>query len=151
MSRWADSRSRFWAKVDKSGECWTWTGSISSTGYGMFYDGQPYSTHRYSWAIHFGPIPRGLCVLHRCDNRPCVRPDHLWLGTKRENSRDMVRKGRAHMPDVAGERHPESKLTEADVRAIRASAEQGIVLAAHYGVTPSLISAVRRRKAWRHI
>ena len=152
MSRWQDGNSRFWAKVAKGDECWEWTGSLSAgTGYGAFYDGRRYSTHRYSWEIHFGPIPRGLCVLHRCDNRRCVRPDHLWIGTKRENSRDMARKGRTAIHNTAGERHGESKLTDESVRAIRASSEPGIVLAARYAVTPSLVSAVRRRKAWRHI
>lgn len=92
-----------------------------------------------------------MCVLHRCDVRACIRPDHLWLGTKRDNSEDMLRKGRSVGPDVAGELHGEAKLTEANVRVIRGSREMGISLAARFGVSPSLISLVRRRKAWTHI
>lgn len=152
MSRWQSSKERFWAKVRKSDACWEWQGSVSAgTGYGCFYDGKAFSTHRYSWEIHNGAIPRGLCVLHRCDNRICVRPDHLWLGTKRDNSQDMAAKGRHLGPGFQGEDHGEAKLTELQARAIKASDEPGVALAALYGVSPSLISLIRRGKAWRHI
>jgi hypothetical protein len=133
------------------GGCWEWQGARSDTGYGSFYDGRAYSTHRYSWLIHFGPVPAGLAVLHHCDNRACVRPDHLWVGTKSENSRDMAAKGRERVPFLRGERHGEAKLTDAAVRDIRTSDQSGLALAARYGVSPSLVSLVRRRKAWTHI
>lgn len=151
MGRWKGGKERFWAKVRKSDGCWLWTGCCSDTGYGCVYDGRAYAAHRYSWLIHFGVIPDGLCVLHRCDVRACVRPDHLWLGTKAENSRDMAGKGRNLGPDNAGENHGEAKLTEADVRLIRGSAASGVALAARLGVSPSLVSLVRRRKAWTHL
>lgn len=131
--------------------CWEWLGTRSDTGYGTFYDGRVYATHRYSWELAFGPVPLGLCALHHCDNRACVRPDHLWLGTKAENSRDMAAKGRERTPMLQGERHGEAKLTDSAVRDIRTSDLSGVALAVRYGVSPSLVSLVRRRKAWTHL
>jgi hypothetical protein len=89
---------RFWAGVDTSGECWVWTRATNEGGYGKIGDGHRVrGTHAVSWELAYGPIPRGvgLCVLHRCDNPPCVRPDHLFLGTVQDNNQNMIRKGRA--------------------------------------------------------
>lgn len=134
------------------GECVEWTGALSDTGYGCFYDGRRYATHRYAWEQATGcRVPRGKCVLHRCDNRRCVRYAHLWIGTKKQNSRDMVAKGRAVSPDTSGEKHGGAKLTDAAVREIRASSESGLSLAARFDVSPSLVSLVRKRKAWTHL
>ena len=95
---------RFWKKVKKTKKCWLWIGSTYKYGYGNFFikwrkpplshilDG----AHRVSWKIHFGKIPRNLCVLHKCDNPPCVRPSHLWLGTKKDNAIDRAKKGRGY-------------------------------------------------------
>ena len=95
---------RFWAKVDTSGECWEWTGQRDRNGYGRFSLGRTWHrATRALWALTRGPIPAGMCVLHRCDNPPCVRPDHLWLGSRRDNSRDMAAKRR-----VAAQVHPET-------------------------------------------
>jgi hypothetical protein len=89
---------RFWAKVQKSDGCWLWTAAARKNGYGIFAERRPrsrtYSAHRLSYELTFGPISSGLSVLHRCDNRRCVRPDHLFLGTARENTQDMIAKGR---------------------------------------------------------
>src|SRR5947207_10424619 len=85
---------RFWKFVKKSDSCWNW---ISSTwrGYGIFKIGnKTQKTHRVSWMIHYGPIPDGLFCLHHCDNRKCVRPDHLFLGTAKDNTHDAMNKGR---------------------------------------------------------
>lgn len=97
---WED---RFWAKVDRSDAdgCWEWTAHRSPKGYGAFtITGQtPTRAHRYAYTITYGPIPDGLMVLHACDNPPCVRPDHLWLGTASDNMRDAYTKGRkSNMP-----------------------------------------------------
>lgn len=89
-------KNRFFIKVIQTDDCWYWiAGSRGKTGYGAFkIENDTVDAHRVSWMIHFGPIPDGLCVCHKCDNRRCVRPDHLFLGTKKDNNQDMFRKGR---------------------------------------------------------
>lgn len=94
----------FWAKVDTSGECWVWTGMRDPKGYGRLsrkrVSPAPILVHRYSWRLAGNAIPDGLAILHRCDNPPCVRPSHLFVGTLTDNNRDMRAKGRgAPMPD----------------------------------------------------
>lgn len=90
------SAKKFWANVDKSGECWRWLGTpLLTGGYGRLrVDGKATKAHRRAYELAVGPIPAGLFVLHRCDNPICVRPDHLWLGTAADNNADMMRKGR---------------------------------------------------------
>ncbi|MEY9995875.1 hypothetical protein ABIE67_007907 [Streptomyces sp. V4I8] len=91
------AEERFWRYVDKTGECWTWTGGHSNDGYGRFFisEGEGnVAAHRFSYQLHNGEIPDGLIICHRCDNPPCVRPDHLFVGTHLDNVRDMFSKGR---------------------------------------------------------
>src|SRR3989442_111886 len=97
MVKIVEQVSRFWAKVDKSSDCWIWTGALSQRGYGEFsvLSGSWVLAHRFSWQLHFGAIPVGLCVCHACDNRTCVNPSHLWLGTHTANMKDKQVKGRA--------------------------------------------------------
>lgn len=91
-----DFIAHFWGRVDKTETCWLWTAGKISAGYGETWDGKRVlRAHRVSYELTFGPIPKGLCVLHRCDVRACVRPSHLFLGTRTDNNRDMVAKGRA--------------------------------------------------------
>jgi hypothetical protein len=88
---------RFWSKVQRSDGCWLWTGASTWQGYGLIHHhGRRgmVSVHRLSWTIANGGIPAGLQVLHRCDNPPCVNPDHLWLGTNADNIADKLAKGR---------------------------------------------------------
>src|SRR5271165_4726377 len=86
---------RFWDKVEKTDGCWNWKAYIGPDGYGRFgFRGKIPGPHRVSWELSFGPIPDGLNVCHKCDNRRCVRPDHLFLGTDRDNILDCIRKGR---------------------------------------------------------
>lgn len=94
--------NRFWSKVNKHGpragrlgRCWLWMGGCTQSGYGRFsIHSRMHRAHRVAWELTNGPIPEGICVLHRCDNPPCVRPSHLWLGTAADNQRDCVIKGR---------------------------------------------------------
>lgn len=93
-----DETERFWEKVEKTDACWIWQSTTDEDGYGFFKVRQPtvrmWRAHRYSWVLHFGPIPSGLFVCHHCDTPPCVRPDHLFLGTALHNNRDSIAKGR---------------------------------------------------------
>jgi len=97
MRGYASIGPRFWRRVSKSDRCWTWTGCGTPKGYGVVgYLGRQAYAHRVSWIIHNGPIPSGMSVCHRCDNPPCVRPEHLFLGTALDNNRDSRDKGRHH-------------------------------------------------------
>lgn len=114
---------RFWSKVDKSGDCWLWTGNTTKAGYGVCYpDGKSTPrrlAHRAAWEEANGQIPDGLSICHRCDNPPCVRPDHLFSGTQADNIRDMMSKGRHGYYDKSGEKNPRARLTSKQVAEIR--------------------------------
>lgn len=116
---------RFWEKVDKRGhdECWGWNGSKSSHGYGQLrINDRLNMAHRFSYELHNGPIPDGLDVLHKCDNPPCCNPNHLFVGTAKDNTADMLAKGRGSKPPVSkrkGEKHPLAVFTNAQVRELR--------------------------------
>jgi HNH endonuclease len=103
--------------------------------------------HRVSWMIHRGQIPNGICVLHKCDTPCCVNPDHLFLGTRTDNQKDMVRKGRS----CVGEKQGRSKLTKDQVVEIRKSSESPTKIARRYGVHPTHIGAIRRGLFWKHV
>lgn len=88
-------KKRFLDKVDKSGDCWLWTGTLRKCGYGQIgFNGKVYRAHRVSYDIHNGEIPKGLIVCHTCDNPPCVNPAHLYAGTPMDNTTDMMLRGR---------------------------------------------------------
>lgn len=153
---------RFWAKVSKpdgDGACWIWNAALNEHGYGLIARGGKCGgmalANRVSWEINEGPIPDGLCVLHHCDNPPCVNPDHLWLGTRADNNADMIAKGRAVHDGLLGEQNGQSKLNEAQVREIRTLYAVGGItqtaLALKFDVHHSLISLIIRGKAWAHV
>lgn len=143
----------FWSFVAKGDGCWEWTGHRNARGYGHISVLQKLVlTHRHAWMLTNGPIPDGQFVLHRCDNPPCVRPDHLYLGTSGDNVRDRQSRGRS--ADMRGEKHGRAKLTGDQVITIRSlhSAGNGhSAIARQYGVTPQLIYRIVTRRAWRHI
>jgi hypothetical protein len=148
---------RFWPKVDRSGgpdACWTWTAGRDDYGYGWFYttDGKRRRSHIVSFEMVHGPVPRGLLVCHSCDNPPCVNPTHLWLGTYQDNLRDAAHKGRCRNLPKPGEENPAAKLKSSQVIEIRKRLKAGerlVVLAEEYGVSKSLISAIKNRHNWK--
>lgn len=136
---------RFWKKVSKTETCWLWNAAISSNGYGKacIVKGVFEQAHRLSWQIHFGPIPDNLHVCHRCDVRNCVRPDHLFLGTRIDNMQDCAIKGRQN-----------SKLNPEAVRAIRdrhAQGERASMLAAEFRIDKSMVHLIVKRRYWAHV
>lgn len=136
------------AVTDNEADCWLWTAYRDVAGYGtLTVDRVPQHATRLIWALMRGPIPEGLWVLHRCDNPPCCNLSHLFLGTPADNTHDAVRKGRMSR----GEHRWISKLTEADVREIRASTDTCGVLGVRFGVTESTIGYVRRGHRWKHV
>lgn len=197
------SEDRFWEKVNKNGPvhptlgtpCWVWT-ACTIHGYGQIkYRNKVWLAHRLSWLFEHGELPEGLGVLHKCDNPPCVRPEHLYVGTQTDNTRDMKERGRAatgdrhgskthpervrrgsnhpmtlnpalaargdrsggrtHPERVArGDRNGQAKITEADVRAIRAAfatGERNKDLAARFRLSPASVSEIVHYKQWAHI
>jgi hypothetical protein len=146
------SNQQFWGKVDKSGDCWVWTGFMNGAGYGLYdpIGRQRRLTHRYSWELHNGSIPKGMHVLHRCDNPPCVNPDHLWLGTHQQNMEDKAKKGRCRR----GKGNHHSKLTVEKVLEIRAMRAAGATikeLRALFGLSSGGVTGVIYRKSWRYL
>lgn len=144
------------SSVDVLGEgCWIWKkATFGINGYGAIgfrVDGKhgTSSAHRASYMVYKGPIPEDMCVCHTCDNRRCVNPDHLWLGSKKDNAKDAISKGRWH----AGETHPLSVITDEKARAIYELAnggkKTGIEIAAMFGVSPALVSSIKLRRTYR--
>ncbi len=144
---------RFWSKVDICGpdDCWNWTAGIFDApgcGYGAIsINGYTHKAHRVSWSLNNGPIPDGMCVCHKCDNRKCVNPKHLFLGTHLDNALDKYRKNRQRI--VYGDNHPGIKITVAQRAEILALLNAGTpqrLVAIKYGVSQSLISLVKNGK-----
>lgn len=140
---------RFLAKVQKmESGCHEWQGCLMPNGYGQFsYQGKPHYAHRIAYLLHHGSIPEGAYILHSCDNRKCVNPEHLWAGTFEDNMQDMVDKGRqAH-----GTKNSHAKLNPEQVIAIRSQVGTHREIAECFGVTAGLISMIRSGKIWRSI
>lgn len=153
---------RFWPKVlvGDDNDCWPWLARKNNGGYGDMRFMKPKRivlAHRVSWELHHGPIPDGLWVLHKCDNRACVNPSHLFLGTALDNNRDMMSKGR-HRPGKHythyGSRNPSALLREDQVREIRALFKTTLTIStigAMYGVSKPTIEAIKYGRTWRSL
>ena len=149
---------RFWQYVEKGDGCWQWKAGRNKSGYGTTSKNRKsVLAHRVAWELTNGPIPPGLCVLHRCDNRLCCNPSHLRLGTNADNVADRSRKGRGRAPDqcLHGEDVPTSKLTAVQVLEIRARWSSGGVtqeaLGDAYGVSQTAIGKIVRGVRWKHL
>ena len=166
---------RFWRRVSKEGpvliaelgECWEWLGGLCD-GYGQFtVNGRNGRAHRFIYQETNGPIPEGLLVCHKCDNRKCVRPSHLFLGTVLDNTRDMQAKGRGNYAvgekhglkkhperSAKGERHGMSKLEVQDVLRLRSLHAQGWTpaqLSKLFGISWTQASRIALKERWRHV
>lgn len=146
---------RFWNQVECGDGCWTWTGHLNPSGRGQFQIGTNRKSvmvraHRMAWYLTRGDIPAGLVVCHKCDNHACVRPDHLFLGTQKDNCQDAMRKGR----NVFAERHGRAKLSADDVRAIRSAHDAGATvrgLARQYGMAKRSVDCIVKRINWASV
>lgn len=145
--------AHFWARVDKRepNECWEWQAGIDKDGYGkLSVNRKDWKAHRFSWMTSYGNVPNGLHVCHTCDNRRCVNPAHLFLGTNADNMKDKIEKGH----QTRGSEYVRSKLTEADIPKIIELYNKGksqCALGKIFGVQQTTISLVLRRERWTHV
>lgn len=146
------SLDNFWNKIFycPSG-CWIWTGqSNPGTGYGAIrYNTKRTDTHRFSYALRYGEIPKGMEVCHKCDVRLCVNPDHLFLGTRLDNAQDMARKNRG----TIGQKNPNAKITNLQAVVIREALQlfEQKSIAKYFNVTPQTVSGIASGRTWRKV
>ena len=141
----------FWQRVDQGSSCWEWRAGKNGVGYGIFYvNGSGLLAHRISYALMFGLIDKSLCVCHKCDNPACVNPEHLFLGTRGDNNRDSVAKGRANRPK--GQDAPNSALKEGEVRLIFRLLTTGnknpYHIAPMFSISPRAVYSIREGRCW---
>lgn len=170
---WTDRRvtpfrrvRKFWDNVaQRSDGCWIWQAGLFSSGYGQFRWGKKKArTHRIAWMLSFGPVPDGKLVCHTCDNKNCVNPNHLFLGTHKDNAMDRECKGRGGdggsrtkkaLGSVRGERNPAAKISPHLVSRIRMEYQQENwsyrELANIHGLSKSQIANIIKRRSWSHV
>lgn len=158
MSAWLEDR----AIPEPNSGCWLWLGAMQTSGYGKVKEPKSrraIGAHRLSYSLHKGPIPDGMDVCHKCDTKLCVNPDHLFVGTRAENIRDCIAKGRIsrgikHALLIAGEASGNARLTWAAVREIRSAQIEGREtqeqLAKRFGVSMPTVQAAAQRKTWKY-
>lgn len=153
--RLARDLTRFWERVKVLGidDCWEWTGATETFGYGRFYFcGRTQTAQRVSWQLTNGPIPVGMCALHKCDNPPCVNPNHLFLGSKTDNAADRQSKGRTRC--AIGEAQGSSKLKTSEIEQIKRLRKTGLLqrdIAKRFNVSRSLVGMIVNGKRWSHL
>lgn len=157
MSAWLEK----YATPEPNTGCWLWLGATQNSGYGhtkLPRSRKSTGAHRLSYMLHVGPIPANSDVCHKCDTKLCVNPAHLFVGSRRDNLRDCVAKGRnsrgeSHGKLMSGERSPHAKLTWPKVRAIREAAAKGATnkeQALAHGVTPGAVSHIINCRSWKY-
>lgn len=141
---------KFWERAHpRPNGCWEWAGVLSTSGYGrVMHRGQrDVATHRLAWEFAHGPIPDGMCVCHSCDNRACVNPDHLWLGTHKQNMADMAAKRRGRKSMGPTYVSPRRKVSESLACAIREDYASGLSLktvARKHGIGSTTVSKITK-------
>lgn len=148
-----ETLTRFMRHVQKGNGCWLWTASKMNSGYGQFgMNGTMRQAHRVSYELHHGQVPKGMLVLHSCDNKQCVNPSHLRAGTKSENLKEAYERNRRARPNFSGENNPRASITVADalhMRQLRLDGMSVTAIAKQFGVKRSLASDVVNGRSWR--
>lgn len=158
LLRWINKDGPIPSHKPELGQCWQWLGKTHERGgYGYFQFGlrdvsgksviTSWVAHRYSWFLNFGEIPEGLLVLHKCDNRLCCRPDHLWLGTALDNARDMINKERG----LRGEKHPKNKISRSHARRIKEMLKSGLqptAISQELKISRNIVANIKQGRAW---
>jgi len=144
--------NRLWNRTDRTSGCWEWIGGKTSEGYGSIrINGKMIRTHRLAWELTYGTIPDGLFVCHHCDNRLCINPEHLFLGTHKDNMQDMVRKDRGNGGLLYGERNGNAKLTKAqvdEIRSLKGKATQ-TEIAKKYSICQAQVHNILFNQNWK--
>lgn len=152
LQRWT---AKFWSKAEKSGDCWIWQDSLTEKGYGQFRIGnKKIRAHRMAYLLSGGTIPNGMMVCHKCDNPSCINPNHLFIGTAKDNVRDCIQKGRHCLTNFKkqyGERNGRSKLTRNDIEQIILLRRKGTlyrVIADKFNISITHASQICRGLFW---
>ncbi len=151
--RWCSEMCKFLSQIEKN-NCWIWKGGLGRHGYAQHrMNNTPIVAYRAAWILFKGEIPKGICVCHRCDNKKCVNPDHLFLGTQSDNMKDMLEKGRRRK-DLKGQDVPHSRLKDKDIKDIfemRKNRYKIREIAEVFKVHKTHIGKILQRKKWKHI
>jgi len=145
----------FWARVEKTDSCWWWRGYVNNNGYGRLYVAlkkKSMSAHKLSYVLAHGDVPEGMVIMHSCDNRKCVNPEHLRVGTASDNQRDAMHKNRAYFSRIKGDYHPRSDLSEISVaRALLVKDALPVQdIANALGTSKSNIYKIVQKVSWPH-